>query len=192
MKFNDVNNSTSSLEPEIRKRKSHKNCKQGGYSRLDSDYYRYYKIWNNMMCRCYNPDVTQYKFYGGKGIKVCPEWLDFKEFFNWLQDNDYIADDDLAIDRIDENKGYYPENCVIVNKSINSAFTGKAVHFSVNGEVLALYELVSYYPEFRDDIKEYAELGAYELIPEMLVELGCEDDVDLITKEQFYKRIGVL
>ncbi len=70
---------------------------------------RIYKIWRNMKQRCSNPNATKYEIYGGKGIKVCDEWLKFMNFYNWSIANGY--NDNLSIDRIDGDKDYTPENC---------------------------------------------------------------------------------
>lgn len=71
---------------------------------------RIHKIYCGMKTRCYNPNATGYKNYGGKGIRICDEWLnDFWAFYNWAISNGYR--DDLTIDRIDNDKGYFPENC---------------------------------------------------------------------------------
>ena len=46
---------------------------------------RIYSIWRNMKQRCSNPNATKYEIYGGKGIEVCNEWLDFMNFYNWAR-----------------------------------------------------------------------------------------------------------
>lgn len=82
---------------------------------------RIYNEWKGMRRRCSNPNTPKYKFYGGKGIKVCPEWDKsgdgFNSFYNWALSNGY--QDDLTIDRIDENKDYCPENCRWITKEEN-------------------------------------------------------------------------
>lgn len=71
---------------------------------------RLYRIWHGMKQRCYNPRSDHYSLYGGRGISICIEWLhDFSAFQNWALSHGYA--DDLTIDRIDNDKGYSPENC---------------------------------------------------------------------------------
>lgn len=73
---------------------------------------RLYRIWHSMRSRCNNSNVPSYKYYGARNIKVCDEWLDekygFETFFKWAIGNGYS--DNLSIDRIDNDKGYSPEN----------------------------------------------------------------------------------
>lgn len=71
---------------------------------------RLYTIWTDMKQRCGNPNAKDYYLYGGRGISVCEEWKnDFSTFVAWAQENGYA--DTLTIDRIDNDKGYTPENC---------------------------------------------------------------------------------
>lgn len=71
---------------------------------------RIYRIYTNMKTRCYNPNYIRYKDWGGRGIKVCNEWLtDFKAFYDWAILNGY--NDKLTLDRIDANGNYEPSNC---------------------------------------------------------------------------------
>lgn len=71
---------------------------------------RLYHIYKSMKNRTTNPNYKEYKYYGGRGIKICDEWLnDFEKFYDWSVSNGYK--DDLTIDRIDVNGNYSPCNC---------------------------------------------------------------------------------
>lgn len=72
-----------------------------------------YKVWLNMKDRCYNPNNSHFKYYGGKGIIVCNEWKnDFKTFYDWMSSNGYK--EGMSIDRINNSLGYSPSNCRVI------------------------------------------------------------------------------
>jgi len=68
-----------------------------------------YKVWATMKARCYNAKQVSFKNYGGRGISVCNEWLNFEPFRDWSFDNGYK--EGLTLDRVDVNKNYEPSNC---------------------------------------------------------------------------------
>ena len=71
---------------------------------------RIYRIWVGIKSRCNNEKHYWYSYYGGRGIQVCDEWKnDFISFYNWAINNGY--QDNLSIDRINNNGNYEPTNC---------------------------------------------------------------------------------
>ncbi len=70
---------------------------------------RLYAAWRNMKRRCYDSNAPDYENYGGRGIKVCDEWQEYKAFHGWAVKHGY--DDSLTIERTDNNGDYEPGNC---------------------------------------------------------------------------------
>lgn len=80
---------------------------------------RLYGIWNGIKFRCYNPNSGSYKYYGGRGIKMCDEWRNsFDAFALWATENGYK--EKLSIDRIDSDGDYEPSNCQWLTVAENS------------------------------------------------------------------------
>lgn len=67
-----------------------------------------YRVWATMKARCYNKNHNRYKYYGGRGIKVCDRWLN--SFENFLEDMGMRAEG-LTIERVDNDDDYSPGNC---------------------------------------------------------------------------------
>ena len=70
---------------------------------------RMYNSWRGMKQRCLNQNHKDYANYGGRGIKICADWMTFSGFEKWAFENGYKSD--LTIDRTDPNGNYCPENC---------------------------------------------------------------------------------
>ncbi len=87
--------------------------------------HRLYGILTNMINRCEDISNIHYGYYGGRGITVCDEWKNFISFFEWSINNRY--EDNLTIDRINNNFGYSPSNCRWTTKEVQSRNT-KAIH----------------------------------------------------------------
>jgi len=69
-----------------------------------------YHVWQSMRRRCNVPADKAFANYGARGITVCAEWeSDFSEFYKWAISNGYK--EGLTIERINNNKGYSPNNC---------------------------------------------------------------------------------
>ena len=91
-----------------------------------------------MRQRCNNPNVHGYKYYGARGITVCDEWSDFRIFQKWALEHGYS--EGLTIDRIDNDKGYSPENCRWVDRFVQARNTRAAHIIEYNGESMTLRE----------------------------------------------------
>lgn len=86
----------------------------------DGNSYRHpiYVAWQNMKARCFNPNYEKYHRYGGRGITICEEWLNVKNFSEWAFANGWSKG--LTLDRIDNNGNYEPSNCQWVSVGKNS------------------------------------------------------------------------
>ncbi len=84
-----------------------------------------------MISRCYNPKVSHFNDYGGRGIRVCEEWRsDFMVFYNDMKDT---YDDTLQIDRIDVNGNYCKENCRWVTALVNARNKRTTIYLTIDG-----------------------------------------------------------
>lgn len=114
----------------------HGSCKRSGRDRL-------YGVWNMMKQRCVNPNNAAYKNYGGRGITVCEEWQkSYKSFMDWAVENGYDKDakhGECTIDRIDNNKGYSPDNCRFVSskEQARNTRTNRLITFCGETKTLA-------------------------------------------------------
>jgi hypothetical protein len=88
---------------------------------------RLYRIFKAMRTRCTNKKIPGAKNYSAKNITICDEWSDFEAFRKWAYENGY--NDNLSIDRLDNSKGYSPDNCRWANalqQSVNRDFVLKS------------------------------------------------------------------
>lgn len=92
------------LNRELTAMRGRESAKHGG------SHTRLYRIFQAIHERCYRPQHMHYANYGGRGIGVCDEWRrNFAAFREWSMSHGY--DDTLSIDRIDNDRGYSPDNC---------------------------------------------------------------------------------
>jgi len=100
-----------------------------------------YKVWKNMKNRCTNPRTADYKRYGARGIQICKEWLEFKNFYSDMGN----VPSGMTLDRINNDDGYYKENCrwasrktQAINRTLDPTKWKGAVTYTVNGETMIL------------------------------------------------------
>lgn len=92
-----------------------------------------------MKRRCYEPGVKGYERYGGRGIRVCDEWLNsYEAFARWAKENG--CRQDLTIDRIDVNGDYTPDNCRWITNKEQGRNKRNNVRFEYDGKNLTLPE----------------------------------------------------
>lgn len=98
---------------------------------------RLYHVWKAMRKRCRNPNDTYFHLYGGRGIKVCDEWQNFKNFLKWATENGYDKDAPFGkctIDRIDHDGDYCPENCRLVDMTVQNRNKSSNHYLTYKGE----------------------------------------------------------
>lgn len=91
-----------------------------------------YRSWLSMKARCFNPKALQYKYYGARGVKVCFEWLSFKNFFKDMG----VRPSGKTLDRIDPNGNYEPDNCRWATITEQNRNTRRSIKITFNGQTL--------------------------------------------------------
>ncbi len=94
-----------------------------------------YWCWKSIKQRCQNTKCKAYKNYGARGISVCNEWQEFEPFYEWSLLSGYEKGKD--IDRIDNNKGYSPDNCRWVSRKENINNRRNTIILECNGKKMS-------------------------------------------------------
>lgn len=112
------------------------------YNGLNDRYPRLYNIWREIKNRCSQTNNSKSaRYYSHRGISICNEWRDsFEMFVRWSLNNEY--NNDLTIDRIDNNANYCPENCRWVDKITQSRNRRNNTLFTCFGETKCLSEFI--------------------------------------------------
>lgn len=114
---------------------------EGNNRRHGKCYSRLNRIYRKMKQRCFNINNPRYSDYGGRGITVCEEWLGengFENFYEWSMNNGY--QDDLSIDRLDNDGNYEPDNCRWTTVKEQVRNTRRNIFITANGETHTLAE----------------------------------------------------
>lgn len=118
---------------------------------------RLYDMWSNMKQRCSYKKRRDYRYYGGKGVKVCDEWHEYKNFEKWALENGYK--EGLSIDRIDFDGNYEPLNCRFVEPEEQQRNKSNNVNLTHNGKTQILSEWAREYNIHCRTLKSRLELG---------------------------------
>lgn len=100
------------------------NIKHGGCGTLT------YARWKSMMARCYNKRATNFKYYGAKGILVCEQWHDYREF---LRNMGECPSPDMTVERVDNELSYTPDNCIWMSKANQNKHRSHCVQLTHDG-----------------------------------------------------------
>lgn len=116
------------------------------------------KIFNHMKERCYDETDRRYADWGGRGIRICQEWLNDREkFIDWAINNGYKTG--LSIDRIDNDGDYCPENCRWVTLSENNQNRRSCRFYTLNGKTQNLQQWCDEYNISRSMVNKRLAMG---------------------------------
>jgi len=104
-----------------------------------------YSIWNAMINRCENPHNKHYNDYGGRGIKICEEWKDIRNFSKWADETGFELGKNLSIERKDVNGNYCPENCCWIDRKLQPRNRRNTVRLDMDGDNKSLSEWCEIY-----------------------------------------------
>ena len=134
-----------------------------------------YRAWSSIKTRCYNSNVKKNKNYHSNKITVCDKWLNSFEAF--IDDMGLAPSKKHSIDRIDNSKGYYPDNCRWVTQDVQTKNRGSFNRLiTYNGKTMVL--------------KDWAkELNLeYSGLRKRLVDKGMSFE-DAINKDKIYNLV---
>ena len=137
-----------------------------------------YKRWHAIKQRCENPSNPSYKDYGGRGIKICDEWLTYEGFKEWALNNGYKKS--LTIERLDVNGDYTPSNCIFASRAVQNRNTRRTIRLCVKGEMKTISEIARELgiPKWRA-LEDYHSLRRRDFMKKYHLDGGVEIDKTL-------------
>ena len=114
-----------------------------------------YGAWNNMIQRCTNPNQTAYASYGGRGIKVCDEWLTFEGFIKDMG----MRHKKMTLERINNELGYSKDNCKWATRKEQANNRRTNVKLEYNGSVMTISQWADKVGLKKDVLKARIERG---------------------------------
>lgn len=144
-----------------------------------------YYAYRNMCNRCNRPDNQEYSTYGGRGIKVCEEWLGengFLKFAEWALNNGYK--ENLTIDRIDNNKGYCPDNCRWVDIFVQANNKRNTRFIKINGEIDTVANMARRLDVDYWNLMHYSKGGKNCKYPNLRIEVVSDAEIQEYRQSQ--------
>lgn len=115
-----------------------------------------YGIWRAMINRCQNPNTQHYDSYGGRGIKVCDDWKNLRNFATWADSHGFVDGKNLSIERKDVNGDYCPENCIWIDRKYQSRNCRNTIRLTIDGKNKPLIEWAeSFGVEYKTVLSRY-------------------------------------
>jgi len=126
-------------------------------ARRDATKHPLYSTWQSMISRCIDEQNPNFHNYGGRGIAVCVEWLE--SFWVFRRDMGDKPTPDHSLDRIDNDKGYSPDNCRWATNQEQGRNTRRTYRIDFFGDSVPVIELAETYGQPVERVKQRIDRG---------------------------------
>lgn len=145
--------------------------------------------WKAIKQRCFNPNNAGYKNYGGRGVKLCSEWLEFEAFYKWCIENGYK--EEYQIDRIENDGNYEPNNVRFIPVKSNNRNRRTTAFVYVKDDKIALGDLEEIFEKYSIKIPssrfKNKTVSLRVLYNNALKNFGKVDLKSILTQETYMK-----